>query len=134
MGQGQNSTQAMLAEVDTEIRNRNPRNCMSSFEISPDTNLCLRNRETAAAQAITKICEELYISVDELKDLCFNDFEPGTLGIDSLLTLAIVCHLKDLGINLRTPDNGKTSFFQGLFFEAFLKDFVNEYWYCLGKS
>lgn len=81
------------------------------------------NFETVAAQAIKQTCEELYLTVDELKNLAANDFEPGTLGIDSLLSFSITSRLRGLGVNPPTLGDG-------LYLESFIKDFVNEYSYC----
>ena len=123
----QTPTQTMITEIEDEIRQENLRKSMSSFDMA---HVCLRSREAAAAQAIRMICEEITLSVEELKDLCFNDFKPGLLGVDSLLVFGIMHRLQELGINL--PDlkygNGHIRI---LLFEAFIKDFVNEYWYCL---
>lgn len=127
MGGAQTPTQMMITAIEDEVRQENLQNSMSSFDMAND---CLHSREAVAAQAIRMICEEINLSVEELKDLCFNDFEPGLLGVDSLLMFGIIHLLQDLGINPPELKYG-TGYITALLFEAFIKDFVNEYWYCL---
>lgn len=61
--------------------------------VSPDEDaknfVCLAIKPTVAAEVIRGIAEDLYLSVTELKDLVTNDFEPRSLGIDSLIALSI---------------------------------------------
>ena len=127
MGGSQTPTGTMITEVEDQTRQKNLRESMSSFDPS---DFGLRKREAAAAQAIRGTCEEIALSIEELKDLCFNDFELGLLGVDSLLMFSVIHRLQGLGINPPKPDYG-TGYTESLLFEAFIKDFVNEYWYCL---
>ena len=127
MREAQASTPLMISKIEEETRQENLRKSMSLFDMA---NVSLRSREAAAAKAIRTICEDIDLSVEELKDLCFNDFEPGILGVDSLLLLTLIDHLKDLGIDPPELNYG-TGYIEPSLFEAFIKDFVNEYWYCL---
>ncbi|KAL8827153.1 MAG: hypothetical protein Q9170_007131 [Blastenia crenularia] len=131
MGGNQIPTQVTLTEADDRLRLENLQNSIIPFEKSSGETSTQNKLEAVAAQAIREISEEVGIPVEELKDLAFNDFEPGTLGIDSLLSLSIIMRLECLGINLPKPCPAKSSYVHGLYLESFVKDFVKEYWYCL---
>lgn len=61
-----------------------------------------------AAQAIEMIAETVYPSVEELKDLVFNDYNAGTLGFDSLPMMEILFCLGEMGISPPQKHSGKT--------------------------
>ncbi|KAL9027940.1 MAG: hypothetical protein Q9196_003619, partial [Gyalolechia fulgens] len=123
------TTQLIPTKVDEGVRQENLQNSWSSFKVTADD----ADGQATAAQAIKLISEELDISVDELKDLVFNNSQPGTLGIDSLTSLSIIFQLQDIGLNpLGALDKSGTIL--DLFVEAYIRDFVKEYWYCLQES
>ena len=124
--EGQNFTGKMITKVEDEVRQKNLRESMSSFDLN---DFDRKRGEAAAAQAIKEICEHTFLSIEELKDLCSNDFKSEHLGVDSLLMFGIMNVLQNLGIN--SPKlNYESGYWQPLLFEEFIKDFVNEYWYC----
>ncbi len=134
MGGGQVPAQLRLTEADDAMRQENLQNAMLSLESFSKDNTGLRKSEATAARAIRMISEIVYLSVEELKDLAFNDFSPGTLGLDSLTTIEIVFGLKNLGITPPEDRPAKNSLIMAYSLELFIKDFVNEYWYCLAGS
>lgn len=134
MGGGQVPAQLRLTEVDHAMRQENLQNAVLSLEPSSEDNGGLRKSEATAAQAIRMISETVYLSVEELRDLAFNDFEPGTLGLDSLLMMEIIFGLEDLGITPPKDRPAKNALIMASSLELFIKDFVNEYWYCLDES
>lgn len=133
-GGGQVPTQMRLTELDDAMRQENLRNAVLSLQASSEDKGALEEREAAAAQAIRLMSETAYLSVEELQDLAFNDFEPGMLGLDSLLMMEISVRLKKLGITPPRDDPANNTLVESLYVEYFIKDFVNEYWYCLNAS
>lgn len=122
--------ETMIADAEKWHPHESLHHTMSFFGSASENSIRSESREAIATQAIRLISQETYLTVDELKDLILNDFEPGVLGLDSLMSLSIRWGLKDLGITIPNPHAGHMFYIEGPNFESFIKEFIKTWWYC----
>ena len=106
-------------------RRENPGVTLLSFEDKSVSIFCTEKSEIIA-NAVRVFSEELLMPKEDLKEWASKNYEPGTLGVDSLVALSIIQKLRHMDVDWPSLSGyASQMLLVGRDFEMFIRDVVN---------